>query len=137
MRLGQALDGVVVEAHALLGHGGEGVCRALGLPEQLRDVADEAADARRPFRRRLDAGARPKLLLQPLLHHRVCHHPHVQLGIEAPSHALDHHHGFLQEKQLGARLHVEDFGVLEELAQHLGHGDFVGRPVHDRLADGA
>src|SRR6202047_5266590 len=37
LRLGQALDGVVVEAHALLGHGGEGVCRALGLPEQLRD----------------------------------------------------------------------------------------------------
>ena len=111
--------------------------RALGLAEQLGDLAHETPDGGRAFRRGLELGARAEGLLHPLLHHRLGHDPHVQLGIEAAADALDHHHGLLQEQQLGPRLHVEHLGILEQLAQQLCHGDLAGGTVHDRLADGA
>ena len=78
-----------------------------------------------------------ELALHPFLHHRLRHDPHIEFGIEAAADALDHHHGLLQQQQFGARLHVEDFGILEELAEQLRHGDLARRAVHDRLADGA
>jgi hypothetical protein len=43
----------------------------------------------------------------------------------------------LQQQQFGPRTHVEERGDLEEQRQQLRHRDFVGRPVVDRLADGA
>ena len=43
----------------------------------------------------------------------------------------------MQQDQLRPRLHVEDFGVGEELAEQIGHGDLLGRAAVDRLADGA
>ena len=37
----------------------------------------------------------------------------------------------------GPRLHVEDVGIGEQLAEQVGHGDLLGRAAVDRLADGA
>ena len=94
-------------------------------------------DGHRAFGRGLELRLRPELALQPVLHHGLGHHPDIQLRVEAPANALDHHHGLLEEKQLWPRLHVEHFGILEELAEQLRHGDFTRRPIHDRLSDGA
>ena len=58
------------------------------------------------------------------------------LGIERPAHSFDHHHGLLQHDEFGAGLHVEQSRDLEQQRQELGHGDLVGRPGMDRLADG-
>ena len=61
LRLGQALDGIVVEAHPLLDQAGEGIGRALDLTEQLRDLADEAPDADRALGRRFEPRAGAEL----------------------------------------------------------------------------
>src|SRR3990170_2129140 len=90
LRLGQTLDRVVVEPQALVEHGRQGVGRAFGLAEKLRDVTHEAPDRGRPLGRGLDLRARAELLLHPLLHHRLGHDPHIKLGVEATAYAFDH-----------------------------------------------
>ena len=85
----------------------------------------------------LDAAGGPEMPLDPFAHHRLRHRPHVELGIERARHALDHHHGLLQQQQLGPRAHVEQAGDLEQQHQQLRHRDVFGGAVVDRLADGA
>ena len=58
-------------------------------------------------------------------------------GIEIARDAFDDDHAFLQQDQLGPGLHVEDFGIGEELAEQVGHRDFFRRSPVNRLADGA
>ena len=50
-------------------------------------------------------------------HHRLGHAPHVELGIERARDAFHHHHGLLQQQQLGPRAHVEQAGDLEQQHQ--------------------
>ena len=91
----------------------------------------------RARRRVLDPAGRAEMALDPFAHHRLRHRPHVELRIERARHALDHHHGLLQQQQLRPRAHVEQAGDLEQQHQQLRHRDFVGGAVVDRLADGA
>ena len=80
---------------------------------------------------------RAEMALDPFAHHGLGDGPHVELGIERARHAFDHHHGLLQQQQLGPRAHVEQAGDLEQQHQQLRHRDFVGGAVVDRLADRA
>ena len=73
----------------------------------------------------------------PFAHDRLGGLPHVEFRIEHARHALDHHHGLLQQDQFGARAHVEQPGHLEEEREQLRHGNLFGGPVVDRLADRA
>ena len=101
---------------------------------KLRQHAPDFAGARH---RTLKPADRAEIALDPFAHHRLGGLPHVELGIEAARHALDHHHGLLQQHQFGPRPHVEQAGDLEQQRQQLRHRDFFGGAIVDRLADGA
>ena len=77
----------------------------------------------------------PRIALDPVGDDRLGRRPHVEIGVERAAHALDHHHGLLHHEEFGPRLHVEDFGHLEEQRQQPRHGDGRGVLPVDRLAD--
>ena len=72
----------------------------------------------------------------PFLGHRAGGFPDVEIRIQAPAHALHHHHGLLQQHQLRLRFHVEAARGFEQLAQQPRDGDITGGAAEDRLADG-
>ncbi len=133
--MARAVD--LVEAQPVLGH-------------QV-DFARQPVRARRKFgylaskrQQRLGAvaridhhAARAKVAGNPAADHRLGRLPHVEMRIERAGHALDHHHGLLQQDQFRPRRHVEEFGHLEQQGQQLCHRDRIGRLAVDRLADGA
>ena len=95
------------------------------------------ASVHRPRACLLDAAEGAEIALDPFAHHGLGRGPHVELRIEVAGHALHHDHGLLQHDELDAGRHVEERRDLEEKRQQLRHGDLVGAPVVDRLADGA
>ena len=99
------------------------------------------ATASAPERRRigevLELADRPGLAPHPVADHRLGDGPDIELGIERAGDALDQHHRLLQQHQLGPRLHVEELGGGEELAEHLRHRDVARLAAVQRLADGA
>ena len=60
-----------------------------------------------------------------------------RLGSSCAPQALDVEQGLLQHHQLRLDFDVEPARGLEQAQQHAAEGDFVQRPVEDRLADGA
>jgi hypothetical protein len=50
----------------------------------------------------------------------------LRLRVERARHAFDHHHGLLQQQQLGLGAHVELVGDLQQLGEQAGHGDLAG-----------
>ena len=71
------------------------------------------------------------------LRHRLGGDPDVERGIEIARDTLDDDHALLQQDKLRPRLHVENFGIGEELAQKISHRDLFGGAPLDRLTDGA
>ncbi len=90
-----------------------------------------------PFGRHFQLPARPEVALDPFADHRLRRRPHVEGRIERARHALDDHHGLLQQDQFGPRLHVEDLGDLEQQRQQARHRNFARPLAVDRFADGA
>ena len=96
-----------------------------------------AASAPAPSRASSSESARAEIGAYPVADDRLGRLPHVEGGIERARDALDDDHRLLQEHQFGARLHVEEFGHLEQQRQQPRHRDRFGRLAVDRLADGA
>ena len=134
---GEAFHGVVVEPEAAAGHVGQRERGALGLRQQARHLGHHPAQHFGTLAGFAQASAHAVIGLDPLLGDGLGRAPDVELGVERAGHALHHHHGLLQQQQLGPRLHIEHIGVGEQLAQQVGHGDLGGRAAVDRLADGA
>ena len=53
---------------------------------------------------------------------------------DAAAGVFDHHHRALQQDELGARLHPEAFGHIEEIVQKPPHRDAAGIHAKDRVA---
>ena len=122
-----------------LGHGGQGFRRALGLAEQLRDFAHEAAKRRPHLPPRLQTGATVAEGLLPIQSSLPApdQTPHIQARDRGAGDALDHHHGLLHEHELRLRLHVEQRVVLRRAGRAAAPSTPRSPAAEDRLADGA
>ena len=118
---GEALYRVVVELEAALRHVGQRQGRALGLLQQARHLGHHLAQHLGALARLAQAAGHAVVGLDPLLGDGLGRAPDVELRIERAGDALHHHHGLLQQQQLGPRLHIEHLGVGEELAQQVRH----------------
>ena len=110
---------------------------AFGVGRQLRSAGQHRRQFAGAATDILQPSGETEVRLHPVARHRLGGVPHVETGIEPARHALDDHHTFLQQDQFGARLHVENVGIGEELAEQIGHRDFFSRASVDGLADRA
>ncbi len=137
LHLAELVERVLRELEAVVGHVLEHLERPAGPRQRHRQAAGELDEFLRAAAGVLQLADRAEVLLDPSAHHGLGRRPHVELRVQRARHAFHHDHGLLQQHQLGARLHVEEAGDLEQQRQQARHRDLVGGARVDRLADGA
>src|SRR6266581_2649918 len=106
--------------------------------ERAMQEARQLRQHRRPTRGLVANGAQQplqsKLLPHPFLQKRFCGRPQVEVRIELAPEPFDVEERLLQHDELRLDLDVEAARGLEQLQQYAPEGDFLQRPVEDRLA---
>src|SRR5882762_1002964 len=108
-----------------------------GAVQQARQLRQH----RRPARRLVAEGAQEALqsdlLAHPILEKRLGGGPQVEVGVELSPEPLDVEQRLLQHDELRLDLDVEAARDLEQAHERAAKGDFLQRPVEERLAHGA
>src|SRR6266511_6215326 len=102
--------------------------------QQARQLRQHRRPARRLVAKRAQEALPSDLLAHPVLEKRLGDGPQVEIRVELAPEPLDVEERLLQHDELRLDLDVEAARGLEQANERPAEGDFLQRPVEERLA---